>query len=1212
MHRLRGLDKQFHGDDSPRNNRSSDTESEPEQHQGHLPPQLDDMSRPTYIKTVSSPSFCREMPRVGRNCHTFSKFSGPLVASNGDFELSSTTRLRSCKRVPGASNLQALISLQDAPASEVVFTLTLRTEDLDTLMADATRNVDSLSTLLKILMRACDYQGTAHLRLLLTAVATNDSFLQHVGQQLICRKRAPLFWENYIMPLVTVLERTVELVPREKTTGLFGITAMLLDVINSCLRESKKVDTAVIDTVERVGLHLARASKDDIRGLGHLGGVPFPGNGNGDEKSSALPDAFLVGSQLHENFDGHLVSVTTVSDYVDAQYRNLRRLFLSPLLKLLKKLQSFPLPSDAPGVAIYTKVKVGQLVCIASGVGHKVAFDVVDTRSLDKQLLVGSTVCLSQDNFHTVFLGTVIWRSLKDDDRGHIVVAFLDPQRLDALVSLSGFVMIECPECHEDFNLVFEVLRECEGSPIELPLQRYIIGSQNDPLRPKYIDSNTVFNVSKLFHRRVFVRPDRERDWPNYEETGLDSFQYDALQAALSRDLTLIEGMPGSGKTFLTKQLVRVMLENSDVCQPEGPIVIVAKDEESLDRVLNELDATHVKKVNAALSDVSKLTKPATGARQVYEVVESASVRLLRQHTEELEQLRSVISMEQEHAGRVPSMLLGESELKSVMSDQHYKSLFFSQDTVRDNVLSTWMQLTNRDVVSRFFPANNKCLTDDEVCYLRDVWALDMESRYRLYIYWVSLYAAKKSRDVTELVERYKFVLMLQREVKEQMRAESLNDATIIGATVSSLSKLWKALRCPRPQMLVAHNSRDIPEAFLLPAVVLDPHHLVLFADTDNNLSDRDDVGHAVDSLFDRLILQGLPCCQLLGQHRLSPQSVKVLEAFKRKKMPERYEHFSHVSSVAGVSCNIRFVSHECCYDKDNLVACAFEAEFVASLAKYLLLQGYLPAQIRVYAYSSGQVELIKSNMRELNEAPAVSEVSEARGHESDIVLLSFSSQYSRKDDGHRDRDFYHALASATKGLYAIVNIRYLTEHMQSWKELSPVLEAEAMVGPLELRCQLHPGKRTLVSSAKDFTAASEGGCSTPCDVQLSCGHPCARKCHLSDKRHSQAKCTKPCKKLLPCDHSCKELCGQPCSERCAVMVNVLSPCDHVVRVQCSSVHDPHVVRGSCSDVCKKKISRGVRCAGVCGQCYLSGAHSTDERTLEREPNTSCNACLVM
>ncbi|CAN7980229.1 unnamed protein product [Ixodes pacificus] len=1212
MHRLRELDKRYPDDDSSRSSRSSSAERKAQTHRGQSSRALNDTSRATDVKTVPPPSFCRETPRVGRNCHTLSKGGGPLVVNNADFQRSPTTRLRSGKRLPRGYDFQALEGLQNAPASEVVFTLTLKMEDFDALMVDATRNVDSLSALLQILMRACGYQQTAHLRLLLTAVAVKDGFLQNVGQQMTCRKREPLFWENYIKPLVIVLERTVELVPREKTMSLFGITTLLLDVVNSYLRESKQVDATVIDTLERVGLHLAKANEDDLRGLGRLRGGPFAGDGNGDEKPSTLPDAFLVGSQLNENFDGHPVCIKTLSDYVDAQYWNLRCLFLSPLLKLLKRLQSFPLPSDAPGVAIYTKVKVGQLVCIASGVGHKVVFNIVDNRSLDKQLLVGSTVCLSKDNFHTVFLGTVIWRSLKDDDRGHIVVAFLDPKRIDALVSLRGFVMIECPERHEDFNLVFEVLRQCGASQIEFPFERYIIGGQNDILRPKYIDGNTTFNMSNLFQRRVFVRPNRERDWPSFKETDLDSFQYDALQAALSRDMTLIEGMPGSGKMFLTKQLVGVMLDNIDVCQPEGPVIIVTKDEESLDRVFKEFENTGVTKANAAFSYAGKPTNHATGTREIYEVVESASGRLLRQHTKELGQLRSVITMEQEHAGRIPSMLLGESELKSVMTDQHYKSLFFSQDTVRDNVLSTWMQLTNRDVVSRFFPGNEKCLTDDEVYYLKDVWALDMESRYRLYIYWVSRYASKKGRDVSELVERYRSILMLQREVQEQMHAEFLNDAKIIGATVSSLPKVWKTLRSPRPQMVVVHGSREIPEAFLLPAVVLDPHHLVLFADTDNKFSHQDDAGHSVDSLFNRLVQQGLPCCQLFGQHRLSYQSIKVLEAFKRKKMSERYEIFSRVSSVPGVSCNVRFVSHEYCYDKDNLIACALEAEFAASLVKYLLLQGYLPGQIRVYTCSSGQAELIKSNMSDLSETPAVGEVVHAKGHQSDIVLLSFSSWYSGKDGGHRDRDFYHALASATKGLYVIANMRYLAEHVQSWKELTRVLETEAMVGPLELRCQLHPEKRTLVSNAKDFTTVSEGGCSTPCDAQLSCGHPCPRKCHLSDRNHTLTKCTKPCTKLLPCDHVCKALCGQPCSETCTVMVNVFSPCDHVVRVHCSSVYDPHTVRSACFDMCKKKISRGVRCAGVCGQCYVSGAHNGDERPPAREPNTSCNACLVM
>lgn len=68
------------------------------------------------------------------------------------------------------------------------------------------------------------------------------------------------------------------------------------------------------------------------------------------------------------------------------------------------------------------------------------------------------------------------------------------------------------------------------------------------------------------------------------------------------------------------------------------------------------------------------------------------------------------------------------------------------------------------------------------------------------------------------------------------------------------------------------------------------------------------------------------------------------------------------------------------------------------------------------------------------------------------------------------------------------------------------------------------------ITTPEDFTLFSpEGGCQTPCNVRLDCGHTCEKPCHALDAEHAEARCTKPCGRTCPSayEHPCKGLCYQ-------------------------------------------------------------------------------------
>lgn len=1153
---------------------------------------------------------CRDPVRPGRNCHTYSKGAGFALQHDGDSSLSPTARSRSWKHVPRTVDVYALSRLLEGSGTETLFTFVLMGKDLDALLENATLDCSALNLLLSLLVKACLCPQTAHLTLLLGSVAANEKFLRNVEQQLVCRRRVSVFWNQFVMPLVSVVEKSVRLLPREGKTNLCGVATALLDVVNSSLQEKQPVDVKIVEAVESIGTQLA--NKLDYRHV--VSRTPlatFPGDGDPGKKPSALPADFVLSSHLSDTPQVVPSRPTTTSDYLNFQSVILRNLFLAPLKRALSALQLFPMPAETSSIVVYTKVKIGPPVCTSNGIGNKVNFSVIDSRACESRLRPGCMVCISNDGFQTVFLGKVLWRSFKDKTKGHLVASFPESRRLESLASSRGFAMTECPEFYENYAGAFSIMKEFEATQQPLPFERYVVEGLSDVAPPAYMNDNTLFDMKALFKKSVFVRPHKDRDWPNCDETEFDRYQYDAVQTALSRAATLVEGMPGTGKSRVASRIISLMLDNVDNLR-KGPILVVSKDKEATSTLLAHfegfLDEMEVITGDSDLTEISiqSLTSPANSG-----VKESTSQRLLSQHNADLENLKSRAKIHQDNLRRRSSGLLSESELRTVMTDKHYKSLFFTLASGAEDKLRDWLQADNDNVASRYSTGVSTCLSEDEVCYISDVWALDMESRYRLYNHWKEHYFEKKSLEWLSLVEKFRTALLLREEVEEKLLFDALRGLKIVAVTVSLLVKVWKVLREMKPPVIIVQDSRLIPEPFMLPILTLDPHHILFFSDTQNIFDAQDDLAAGCGSLFDRLAEQGVACCHLLGQYQLSPQTVRVLEAFKTKTFLKRYDFHANVTNVRGVSKSVQFVDHSHCYDRDTIIACAFEAEFLGHLAKYLLLQGYRARQLVVYAPTEEQAEIIRSNLCSLQEPPLVTTVDKAKGRRSDIVLGSFSCPNTAHDIEALSSSYYHAIASSTQGMYFVGNMTYLAEHTRTWKQVVPVLHTEGVVGPLELTCQLHPQKTTTVVKAKDFADVLDGGCSTPCNATLPCGHPCPKNCHLNDRDHQGITCTKPCKKLLACDHPCRALCGELCPEQCDVMVNALSPCDHVVRVPCAVVRSAHEVRIRCTEVCGKKISRAVRCARSCRDCFLEGTHLGDDVYFEEEP-AICSSCQIM
>ena len=292
-----------------------------------------------------------------------------------------------------------------------------------------------------------------------------------------------------------------------------------------------------------------------------------------------------------------------LAHYLDVQFRLLRADFVGPLQNgiqtyLQTKDQQVPRRGPAQDIRIYENVRVIGPVCHRNGVAYKIQFDTTKLGNVrwetTKRFLFGSLVCLSADNFVSVFFGIVANRDAKDLSNGELDI-FIEGE-CEAFLQLDyseALVMVESMAFFEAYRPVLLGLKAVKDAG--LAMYSYIVECDMEPKPPNYLRGNsTCFDMRCLIPNGEQSRqwsnvPVLQRDmWPNADDLGLDSSQYNALNTALTQEFALIQGPPGTGKTFLGLKIAEVLLEN---CQDvlaihQKPMMVVCYTNHALDQFL--------------------------------------------------------------------------------------------------------------------------------------------------------------------------------------------------------------------------------------------------------------------------------------------------------------------------------------------------------------------------------------------------------------------------------------------------------------------------------------------------------------------------------------------------------------------------------------------------------------------------------------------------
>ncbi|XP_030230319.1 NFX1-type zinc finger-containing protein 1 isoform X5 [Gadus morhua] len=544
-------------------------------------------------------------------------------------------------------------------------------------------------------------------------------------------------------------------------------------------------------------------------------------------------------------------------------------------------------------------------------------------------------------------------------------------------------------------------------------------------------------------------------------------------------------------------------------------------------------------------------------------------------------------------------------------------------------------------------------MTEAEEKAIFDIWHLSMADRWRLYRLWVSRYRYFLQDQLQQSEEEYQNTVERLEEVRLNEKICLLRSAKVIGMTTTGAAKFRKILQEVRPRLVIVEEAAEVLEAHTITSLNPECQHLILIGDhqqlrpsaTVYDLAKRYDLEV---SMFERLVKNDFPFVRLNYQHRMRPDIACLLTPHIYPEL-ENHPSVMDYDNVKGIKTNLFFLEHS--HLEENLRdgkshENKHEAMFVVALCRYLLMQDYNPEQITILTTYSGQLFCLRNMMPSSEFAGVkVHVVDKYQGEENDIVLLSLVRSNAKGIVGFLSipNRVCVALSRAKKGLYCIGNSAILSK-VKLWSNIFGTLkEKEQMGKALTLCCQNHPEKQIQAACSEDFKQAPEGGCLTPCEFRLDCGHVCERVCHPYDPQHKKYKCEKncerklcdrghkcplachrqcpacpvkiektlpgcghkqmvpcymdpadfkciaPCEKSLQCGHQCKAKCGGPCTINCKVMVPFILECGHTQSDYCfykTKEYEPN-----CRTPCDLQLKCGHSCTGTCYECNQGRYH---------------------
>ncbi|KAF9139293.1 hypothetical protein BGX30_008146 [Mortierella sp. GBA39] len=549
-----------------------------------------------------------------------------------------------------------------------------------------------------------------------------------------------------------------------------------------------------------------------------------------------------------------------------------------------------------------------------------------------KRLMQGSLVCFihpvegedadsqyppnSQDV--RVFLGVVSFRDVremaKDSEKAVINISLTNPTDYFRFVSATKSNAITPRDCFmvesmggffEAFHPILKTLQTCE--PGDMPFGKYLAPAEEqeadatvtnvDP--PLYARApGFEFDLTVLLAAPATCRLDVQDPLSHQQavaalraHSSLDDTQSQALVDSLCREVALVRGPPGTGKTKIGVDLVRVLVQNSERSN-FGPILCICYTNHALDQFLEHLldqGITRLIRIGSrsqseklrqyGLGELMKVQSKVFAVRaalaQAYAEWETAA-QVLEKLDKDLRRSRPLLADVLRHImmdnddqylelergdgryepGEEPKFIeknhqrwsTGADLAKMERENRHIQKKWTKTRRQaakrREKVIAAAVkaELDEREVESALAdidePSDHVALiaipnTNRPLDTLRDasLWTMSMKERERLQKFWTAQAQEELQERYARLQDQIQCLSKRVTEAHDEIRRGILRNAYVIGMTTNGAAKLHSMMSALSPKIIICEEAGEVLESHILAALTGSTQHLILIGD---------------------------------------------------------------------------------------------------------------------------------------------------------------------------------------------------------------------------------------------------------------------------------------------------------------------------------------------------------------------------------------------
>lgn len=268
------------------------------------------------------------------------------------------------------------------------------------------------------------------------------------------------------------------------------------------------------------------------------------------------------------------------------------------------------------------------------------------------------------------------------------------------------------------------------------------------------------------------------------------------------------------------------------------------------------------------------------------------------------------------------------------------------------------------------------------------IWALEEEARIALMRKWKEEMTKEQVSEISHLVQKYNQCRERIDSLSRKRFAHVVGQKRIVASTTTAAAKYYEDIRTVSPGIVMVEEAGEILESHVLTALSPDTKQLVLIGDHKqlrpkiNNFSltvEKGDGYNLNQSLFERLVLSGVPHVTLNHQHRMRPEISALVKSLTYPELRDAPKTEGR-PPLRGFQDTVIFVSHNmpelnaeriaerrddgANSSKENI----YEANMVLKCVRYLGQQGYGTDQIVVLTPYLGQLYLLLKTLSRDND----------------------------------------------------------------------------------------------------------------------------------------------------------------------------------------------------------------------------------------------------